>query len=104
MSMCGEIENVEREIAQLQYWVRSINRDYVKLQARLRLLKGEDQYGGTPCWIFEPKIYKDPSEGGDLKEDLKGFLEGKDDEEQEPYWEFISRRYRETDSDNNVTD
>ena len=51
MSMCGEIENVEREIAQLQ--------------KRLRMLKGE--------------------------------------EEHEPYWEFISRRYRETDSDNNVT-
>ena len=52
MSMCGEIENVEREIAQLQ--------------KRLRMLKGE--------------------------------------EEHEPYWEFISRRYKETDSDHNVTE
>ena len=46
MSMCGEIENVEHEIAQLQ--------------ERLRLLKGENQ---------------------------------------EPYWEFVSRRYKETSND-----
>ena len=42
MSMCGEIENVEREIAQLQ--------------KRLRMLKGEEEH--EPYWEFISDIKK----------------------------------------------